>query len=53
LVNLRARAPLLGSSVPENFVFVDADDTMIKAHGYANHDVAETEFTVFSSRKKV
>ncbi|GAB3258740.1 IS1380 family transposase [Arthrobacter pigmenti] len=35
LVNLSRRAPLLGSAGPEDFVFVDVDDTIIEVHGYA------------------
>ncbi|MCW2134010.1 Transposase DDE domain group 1, partial [Arthrobacter sp. VKM Ac-2550] len=35
LINLGARAPLLGSTGPEDFVFVDVDDTIIEVHGYA------------------
>ena len=35
LANLAARAPLLGSPTPEEFVFVDVDDTIIEVHGYA------------------
>lgn len=34
LVNLAGRAPLLGTTAPEDFVFVDVDDTIIEVHGY-------------------
>ena len=35
LANLASRAPLLGRPGPEDFVFVDVDDTIIEVHGYA------------------
>ncbi|MEZ2392225.1 IS1380 family transposase [bacterium RCC_150] len=35
MARLAARAPLLGSPGPEDFVFVDVDDTIIEVHGYA------------------
>lgn len=35
LAGLAARAPLLGSPAPEQFVFVDLDDTIVEVHGYA------------------
>ncbi|MCZ9885118.1 IS1380 family transposase [Arthrobacter sp. B2a2-09] len=35
LANLVSRAPLLGRPGPEDFVFVDLDDTIIEVHGYA------------------
>jgi len=35
LANLGTVAPLLGSPGPEDFVFVDVDDTIIEVHGYA------------------
>jgi hypothetical protein len=35
LGNLAGRAPLLGTPAPEDFVFVDVDDTIIEVHGYA------------------
>jgi hypothetical protein len=35
LGNLAGRVPLLGSPDPEDFVFVDIDDTVIEVHGYA------------------
>lgn len=34
LGNLGTRAALLGSPGPEDFVFVDVDDTIIEVHGY-------------------
>ncbi|MGH7429386.1 MAG: IS1380 family transposase, partial [Candidatus Methylomirabilaceae bacterium] len=34
LARLADRAPLLGSPGPEDFVFVDVDDTIIEVHGY-------------------
>ncbi|WP_299170039.1 IS1380 family transposase, partial [uncultured Arthrobacter sp.] len=35
LASLASRAPVLGSPGPEDFVFVDIDDTIIEVHGYA------------------
>lgn len=35
LAELGTRAPLLGGPGPEDFVFVDVDDTIIEVHGYA------------------
>lgn len=38
LAGLAARADLLGSPGPEEFAFVDVDDTNIEVHGYASRD---------------